>query len=293
MSVIDRRTFLTSAAAMPALGAANFESAASAASIATDLSVMEMLVKLRGSLDGKIAIWWMRGPRYGVTLGAEVTPLFDNLVTSFQRFARRADGNFDVTMVELSYYADIKTGEWLHRWRNPYTGEQNDIEHIVFGPITSVLTPHAATPPVSTPPVSTPGVHLEVKPRIGIIAQEGDDVWVGEDVSAIIRPDQPERTVYHGNDLATYHGSAQQLRDAKRQSVDATIHYQSATNWRTWMKMGDRPGYLMARGMGRKVWQTQHLPDALLRIARLAHPQIIADPVAALSAPQPKSSFQR
>lgn len=288
MSMLDRREFLTSAAAIPALGVANFANAAGAASLTTEPSVMEMLVKLRGSLDGKIAIWWMRGPRYGVTLGAEVTPLFDNLVTSFQRFVRRPDGNFDVTMVELSYYTDINTGEWLHHWRNPYTGEQNDIEHIVFGPITSVLTPQGATPPVSTP-----GVHLEVKPRIGIIAEQGDDVWVGEDVSAIIRPDQAGRSVYHGNDLATYHGSAHQLRNARRRSADATIHYQSVTNWRTWMKMEDRPGYLMARGVGRKVWRTQQLPDALLKIARLAHPRIIADPIAALSAPQPKSSFQR
>lgn len=291
MMNFDRRDLLLGAmAATAATGATRLAAApaVTAKPLVTPPEILEGLVKLRGSLDGRIGIWWMRGPRYGVTLDAKITPMFDNLVTSFQKFTRRADGNFDVAMVELSYYTDIETGEWLHEWRNPFTGEMNEIEHIVFGPITSVLTAQGMTPPKQTP-----GARLEVKPKIGIVAQKADDVWIGEDTSATIHSSLPGRKTYQGNDLATYHGSLAAIRDPKQAGVDATIHYQSVTNWRTWMKMGDTPGHLMARSVGRKVWSVDDLPDALLAIARKAHPEVIRDPAAALAAPQPDASFQR
>lgn len=264
-------------------------SAAPASTIGRDdaRGLMTALVKLRGSLDGRIAIWWMKGPRFGVS-GAEVTPLFDNFVTSFHQFRGQADGSFLVTVVELSYYVDLQTGKLLQKWRNPYTGELNDVEYIVFGPITSRLTPAGIESPGFTP-----GVELKVRPTIRLVAAQDDDVWIAEDVRATILPKSGDRPRYSGNDLATYFGSRRQLEDAARPWADATIHYQSVTNWRSWMKLGDREGHLMARSAGRKVWSPADVPADILSLARRLHPRIIADPRAALTAAQPEESFRR
>lgn len=249
--------------------------------------LMDSLVKLRGSTDGRIALWWMQGPRYGV-VGTTVTPLFDNLVASFHRFTKLPDGNYRVTVVELSYYVDLATGKLLKSWRNPITGAMNEVEYIVFGPVTATLTPDGITPPEVTP-----GAELKVKPTVGLVAEHGGNVWIQEDVSATIVPKAAGRKLYQGNDLATYQGSVADLADPKNTGVPSTIHYQSVTDWRTWMKMGDIKGALMARSVGAKVWNVDDLPANFLQIARQLNPEIIGDPVAALNAPQPDASFQR
>ena len=291
---MNRRHFVAASAAVaastPALAAAATSTAGKPAGrldATNPAAVMNALVKLRGSQDGKPAFWWLKGPRYGV-VGTQVTPLFENLVASWHRFVRQADGSYKVTVVELSYYVDLKTGELLERWRNPITGTMNDVEYIVFGPVTATLTPAGITPPESTP-----GAELRVRPTIGVIAQHQDDIWVQEDVSATILPKVAGRAPYSGNDLATYHGSVKQVLDASRPSAEASIHYQSMTDWRTWMKMGDVKGTLMARSTGRKVWAVEDMPRDILALAKRMHPRIIGNPIAALEAAQPDASFQR
>lgn len=296
--MLNRRHFLATGAAVGASASAlavAATTAPSAAAAATggrldatnSTAVMNALVKLRGSLDGKLAFWWMKGPRYGV-VGTQVTPLFENLVASWHRFVRQPDGNYKVTVVELSYYVDLKTGKFLEKWRNPITGAMNDVEYIVFGPVTATMKPNGITPPESTP-----GAELRVKPTIGVISQYQDDIWMQEDVAATIIPKTAGRTPYSGNDIATYHGSVKQILDPSRQSADASIHYQSITDWRTWMKMGDIKGALMARSTGRKVWTADDMPQDIIAIAKRMHPKIIGNPMAAMEAAQPDASFQR
>lgn len=292
--MLNRRSFIAAGAvlgaAAPAL-AATTESVTAAGPLnaADPKALLKALVKLRGSLDGRIAFWWMKGPRYGV-VGTTVTPLFQNLVVSWHRFARQPDGNYKATIVELSYYVDVKTGELLdHNWRNPITGATNALEHIAFGPVTSTLTLSGVTPPEKTP-----GAELRVKSTRGVLAQHNDDIWLQEDVSAtIVSETASGRAPYQGNDITTYHGSLRQVLDANSPSAEATMHYQSVTDWRTWMNMGDIKGVLMARASGRKVWSLGDVPQEILAAARRLHPQIISDPAKALEGTPPETSFRR
>ncbi len=291
--MLNRRSFIAAGAALgaaaPALAATPGSMTAGSGLLdaADPKALLTALVKLRGSLDGRLAFWWMKGPRYGV-VGTTVTPLFQNLVVSWHRFARQPDGNFKATIVELSYYVDAKTGALLdHSWRNPITGETNALEHIAFGPVTSTLTPAGVSEPEKTP-----GVELRMKSTRGVLAQFNDDIWINEDVSATIVPDSG-RAPYQGNDITTYHGSLRQVLDPNSPSAEATMHYQSATDWRSWMKMGDIKGVLMARASGRKVWSVGDVPTDILAAARRMHPQIIADPVKALEGTPPEASFRR
>ena len=119
------------------------------------------------------------------------------------------------------------------------------------------------------------------------------DVWIKEDVQATIIPKAAGRTTYRGNDLATYQARLDDLADPGQKGVPATMHYQSVTDWRSWMKMGEIKGHLMARAVGRKVWSPHELPDEFLKIAQQLHPKIMNNPGAALEAEQPESSFQR
>ncbi|HEY6643350.1 DUF1838 family protein [Povalibacter sp.] len=290
--MLNRRTFIAAGAALGATAPA-LAAAAGSATTAGQLNsadpneVLNALVKLRASLDGRIAFWWMKGPRYGV-VGTTVTPLFNNYVVSWHRFVRQPDGNYKSSIVELSYYVDLATGQPIEKWRNPITGQMNDLEHIAFGPVTSTRTPHGVAPPDKTP-----GVEMRLKSTLGVLAQHNDDIWVQEDVSATMTPTTPGRAPYSGNDMATYQGSVRQLLDPSLLGVDAVMHYQSVTAWRSWMKMGDIKGTLMARAMGQKVWSVDDVPSDIMALARRMHPAMIADPVATLEMTPPERSFHR
>ncbi len=291
--MLNRRSFIVAGAALgaatPALASAAGSAATSGRLNAADpKAVLNALIKLRGSLDGRIAFWWMRGPRYGV-VGTTVTPLFNNYVVSWHQFERQADDNFKVTIVELSYYIDLQTGKAIDgKWRNPITGEMNDLEHMGFGPVSSVRTPQGVAAPEKTP-----GVTMKMKSSLGVLAQHQDTIWLQEDVSATMTPITSGRAPYSGNDMATYQGSISQVLDASRPSADAVMHYQSITDWRSWMKMGDIKGALMARAIGHKVWSVDEVPSDIIALAKRMHPKMIANPAATLEMTPPERSFDR
>ena len=65
------------------------------------------LAKLRGSLDGGMVMWWMKGVYYGVVADV-LTPLFGTLIGSFQRLKPEPGKGFELTMLELSYFTDLE-----------------------------------------------------------------------------------------------------------------------------------------------------------------------------------------
>ena len=253
--------------------------------------ILKVLIKLRGRLDGKPVFWWLKGTRYGV-VGTEIKPMFTANVGSVHRFVAQPDGTYRLTMIEHSYYTDPESGALLNAWQNPFTGQTSQIQHFLMGPINATMTVNGMTPPTAVG-----GSSEETKATLGPITVAGDDLWVREDSSATLHPADPKLPTYRGNDLATYHGSLREVTDPKIVSAHATLHYQSVTAWRSWMKMGDISGHLMAREVGSKVARPADLPETFQALARQVHPQqwaaILKDPTAALEAAPAPSTYSR
>jgi len=86
------------------------------------------------------------------------------------------------------------------------------------------------------------------------------------------------------NDIAVYHGSLANLSDPRVKVGEATVFFAEVSGWQRWMNMGDRPGGLTSRMVGRKVRRYEDLPaDWRANLARAA-PHVAADPIAALDA---------
>ncbi len=249
--------------------------------------LLTALVKLRGSIDGTLVFWWLRGIRYGV-IGAEVTPLFQTNAASIQRFEAQDDGSYMATFLEASYYTNIETGELLNEWRNPYTNKLNKVESILLGPVKNRLTVDGMSAPEDPP-----GVTMEMSSHIGPAVVVGDDIWIKADTKAEIVTKDGSRPTYHGNDLSTYQGRKSEVEDESRPSAAATVHYQSATDWRSWMGLENVSGHLMARAVGRKVQSADEFPQEYLALVEREHPGLFDDPVAAMDAAPPPSSFMR
>jgi hypothetical protein len=239
------------------------------------------LAKLRGSLDGSMVMWWMKGVYYGV-VDDVLTPLFGTLVGSFQRLKPEPGKGFVLTMLELSYFTDLQTGAVLDTFTNPYNGKLCQVPEQRLGPYPVLLTPTG----VVLPKVPAFG-DVELTTRLGPAIVQGDDVWIRDDSTVKVDSDHPMMGKHTYNELVTYQGRLSDINNPDLPSAPAKVILQSVTSWREWMQAEGVGGHTTARAAGAKINRVEDFPAEYLAAARARHGAIIADPQAALSAPPP------
>jgi len=236
-------------------------------------------VKLRGTLDDRMVIWWMKGVRYGVVKD-ELNPLFNMLIGSFSRYKEIPGRGYEVKMLELGYLTDLETGEPLDQFKNPYTNKVVKVPEQRLGPFPVMLTSSGVE-------IDSGGTFAEInlKTRLGPAIVEGDDIWLREDSTAKVDSDLPMMGKHIYNELVTYRGRVSDVNNPDLAAAPAEVIYQSVTSWRAWFRSDGVPGHTTARATGRKVFSVDQLPTDYLAAAKMRHPEIIKDPAAALDAP--------
>jgi hypothetical protein len=236
--------------------------------------LLTAFMRLAGSLDERLIIWWMDGLRYGI-VDARAKLLFGMQVGMFHRFFRQPDGSYKLAMFELTYYTDLETGELLEEFSNPYTGDTDRVSHVRLGPEIRHQTVHGLADP------ENPMVH-DYHSQLGPALIRGDDVWIPTDVEATIRFPNPKAPEIRLNHYTTVHGQLSAALNPDLVSAPATLAFQNILKWEPFMRMGDRPGHMMSRAAGRKLESMDELPPAYLAMAKRQHAKLIADPVATL-----------
>lgn len=277
--MLSRRTLLSTAALSPALlgltPAGGSEPAAKNKN--TELSGARLLnafMRLAGSQDDRLVIWWFEGIRYGVA-DASTTALFGMKVGMFHRFFRQADGSYALAMFELTYYTDLSSGELLHEFRNPYTGELNKVRHVRLGP--SIRYQSANGQFVPPDPAIT-----EYSSQLGPALTRGEHLWIPTDVTAKIQLPSSKAPKIHINHFTTISGNLVDATNPEIKSAAAMINFQNILRWEPWMRMGDHPGAMMSRAAGLKLESLDELPPEYLAIAHQQHEKLIRDPIATL-----------
>ncbi|MGA0844663.1 MAG: DUF1838 family protein [Arenicellales bacterium] len=246
---------------------------------------IELYRKLHLRTDDGLIFWWLQGPKMG-QVGATLTPLYTSKVGTIQRIRHLSGGEFEVTQLEMILFFDVTGREPIDEWRNPYTGE---IIPLKFAPVGPTVTRYRADN-TRVLPTEIGGTPLEATATIHPPVMVGDDVFQrDESVARVFTPGRSQP--FEVNDIAVYHGSLGNLTDSAVTMGEATVFFAEVTGWQRWMGMGDRPGSLTSRLVGRKVGKFQDLPiDWRQRLAVLA-PEIERNPIAALD--QPAARFDR
>ena len=274
MISMDRREWLGAAAAFSVVGAVGANNARGAT--AADAGLMYRKMHFRS--DDGLVFWWLQGVKYG-QVGTTLTPLYTASIGTLQRIRHAADGGFEVTQLEMNVLLDLQTGRALDAWRNPYTDE---VLPVRLSPVGPTVTRYGADN-VRVLPKEIGGTPLEATATLHPPLIVGDDVFQrDESVARVFTPgrDKP----FEVNDIAVYHGSLANLSDPRVKVGAATVFFAEVTGWQRWMNMGDRPGGLTSRMVGRKVSRYEDLPaDWRANLARVA-PRVAADPIAALDA---------
>ncbi|MDH3977414.1 MAG: DUF1838 domain-containing protein [Gammaproteobacteria bacterium] len=243
-----------------------------------DLADPEQLLtaymRLAGSLDDRLVIWWMEGIRYGV-VDARATALYGMKVGMFQRYFKQPDGSFKQAMFELTYYTDLATGELLETYENPYTSEQNKVRHVRLGPEIR----HQTSSGISRP--DNPMVK-QYNSSLGPALIRGDHIWIPIDVEATIQFPKPSAPTILINHYTTAHGKLSDALNGEIASAPCELNFQNVIKWEPWMKMGGHSGHMMSRAAGRKLESIEELPADYRQMAERQHGKYMSDPIKTL-----------
>ena len=207
-------------------------------------------VKTRSSLDpGKSTFLTWTGKIYSFIPGENRKLLFKISGVSVSRCLPTAQDNWDFTSRELTYYLSPQTGEILRLWENPWTGETVPVMHVANNPV-------------------------QGKFQGKFPAQvEGDTTTFVFDIFPTYpnplgaNPKFAEYSPYPIYQASELFKLAVPTVDLFNSQLDSVSHLRLSWDrigqWLPWMKMGDRPGYLIYSAAGCKVTDFTHLPGLL------------------------------
>ncbi len=261
------------APAPAASGAAAVAAANATPSAAPDLvsaaGQLETFMRMRASADGSevFANWWVTV--FAVMPGERPREIMRLDGFNVGRFVKKPDGSAEFISREVAYYRDLKTGQILKEWANPFTQEKNTVLTVANDPVNSRYP---------APKAGEAGRF----PLMGA----GDDVFLRLDIplaypNALQPAEYPAESTgptYLASEHFTFFSKAADLRDRGKASVPLTYAWARTGPWLPWMKMGQRPGYLLYSGHGRKFASFSELPADIQAATRADFPLYMKAP---------------
>ena len=207
--------------------------------------------RLQGDLDfGKEKFAWYRGKVLGVRPGERVRELFGFEGFSMTRLLDNGNGEYLKLLREVGFYTDLKTGQVMENYTNPYTNETVPVVHIANDPFNYKIGPFYPEPP------SYGGLNTEKMPKIPFILpwQEMPDgnVVLATDIHlyypSALQPDQwPRESSGQFNrvsELFRFVIDRNKLANPAVTSLCYTGTWSRITPWLPWMLMGQADGHI-------------------------------------------------
>jgi Protein of unknown function (DUF1838) len=207
-------------------------------------------VKTRSSLDPTQSTFltWT-GKIYSFIPGEKRKLLFKMLGLSVSRCIPAAEGGWDFASRELTYYLNPETGEILRKWENPWTDETVPVIHVANNPVQGRFQGKF---PAQVEGDSTTFV-FDIFPTYPNPLAEDPKF-----------AEYSSYATYQATELFKLTVPTADLFNSELTSVSQLkLSWDRIGQWLPWMKMGDRPGYLIYSAFGGKVSGLTELPQLL------------------------------
>ena len=207
-------------------------------------------VKTRSSLNPtKSTFLTWTGKIYSFIPGEKRKLLFKMSGVSVSRCIPTAEGSWDFTSRELTYYLDPQTGEILQNWENPWTGETVPVIHVANNPVQGQFQGKF---PAQVEGDTTTFV-FDIFPTYPNL--------LAEDPKFAAYSPYP---IYQATELFKLAVPTVDLSNSELDSVSQLrLSWDRIGQWLPWIKMGDSSGYLIYRASGSKVNGLTELPQLL------------------------------
>jgi hypothetical protein len=213
-----------------------------------DLSNPEEAVKayakIVGSLSRQRLFLQYYGEIYSIVPGEVQRPLFQLKGLVRADWRPNDDGSYYYENYDHGLFCDFESGEVLSSYKNPFTGEINTPLHYKSGPAASTLG-------------LGEGQENPVKKDWRIT---GDQIFVSDSrLNSFTNPVSPEKwgkastgEKVHYSYLSTYLANTDDVADPTIDTVNSDHTWTFVTNYPAWMMVGDMPGNVMWRWIGKK-----------------------------------------
>lgn len=212
----------------------------------------DTFARLDADLDPtKEKVGWLKGKVFGVRPNETVNELFIMEGFSVVRTKKLEDGSIRRLLREVVFYKDIKTGEILETWENPYTNETVKVVPIANDPYNFTISAYRQVPnayqsdPNAAPPPKIPFLlDWAEGPNDTIILNTGlnlyypnalqPDKWVRESGGAFNRVSEQFLYVFKKEDAV----------NPEKTHLPAVGSWSRITPWLPWMLMGQAEGHI-------------------------------------------------
>ncbi len=226
---------------------------------------LDAYIRANGDTSGAESVTYARATVYAQVPGAKPNPLFNLEIVGVSRY-QPIEGGYARLHREIGYYTDLKTGEVLERWRNPYTDREVRVLPIENDPVNRRFTIDRMTFKV---------------------LESGDQVIFYREVP-LRYPNVLDREQYPRYSSGDFYEAMEMFNTFVRRSdlenpsltaVPSVGSWSRLGPWLPWMEMGQHQGQLVYHSQSLKPLDgLDGVPDALrARIAR-DHPAYLHAP---------------
>ena len=231
------------------------------------------LVKVTGDLeDGKETVSWMKGIVHGILEDGKILePMFYAGTLAFSRSYKQEDGSYKNMSNFTICYMDLKTGDVMDSWYNPWLEKTVDV-------VNYASTLHTIVKPMEP-------INDHTRLRIEWMV-DGNDVIRWSDGKMVkknpITPDKwPRASVgetYYKNQQAQIIARRDELENPDLTSVSALTMGQRHGPWYPWQLMGQDPGRTYRRDTSKKAKSLAEVPGPIPAYAEKHFPEFMTAP---------------
>lgn len=223
-------------------------------------------LKTRASLDEKDVCYYWKGTVYSFVPGEKDVPLFKFEGFNIGRLVKE-EGGYSLLTREAAFYEDLKTGEIIEKWTNPWTKENVPVVQIWNDPVNQDFVFPAEY--MKYIRYMLPGEDL------GDMYSFNLDLFLNYP-SPLTRKEYPlnaQSDTYEATELFQFLVEKEKLLNPDLNSVPVSITWTRVSPWMPFMKMGDRPGNLIFRCVGQKLDKGfDGLPEHIKKYVALKNP---------------------
>jgi hypothetical protein len=258
----------------------------------TPKGMLETYVKLSGDTSGKNYGGFFSGHAFVWMPGKMITPVFGFTGFGLGSDHRQPDGSFHHLWHELGFYTDLKTGQVLETWQNPFNNVNCEVMSISNRSVNLTFKTQLPDPAM----MAKFGAHIlddnfahqdDPGRPYGLPYTIIDDQLsiFADSVGLVPNPLQPAvwKAASTGDTLSV--GEFFMLTGSKKATLNpAVTNVPSTGSWTRlgpylpWMMMGEAPGHLFYRSATKKISGPEALPASLVAYTKQKFPEFLEFP---------------
>jgi hypothetical protein len=224
-------------------------------------------LKTRADLEGSEVVYYWSGTVFSFVPGEKDNPLFKFEGFNIAKLVK-VDGGYELLTREAAFFEDLRSGEILEKWINPFTKKEQKIVQIWNDPVNQSFV---------FPEEYKKYMHkLLPSTDLGKYLSFNLDLFLNYP-SPLTKAEYPlnsQSDTYEAAEMFHFFADKSLLCNAELNSVPVNISWTRVSPWMPFMEMGDKTGNLIFSCVGYKLQNGySDLPLHIKKYVELKNPQ--------------------